>query len=315
MWYFAAVLLLLLIMSLAAGYFMFMTVFDTSRKGGGEPDPDFIDSEGDAMRPTARKLYDFVGPLKEEFKKLPLKELTVTSFDGLKLKGYLLEGDPGEVVICVHGYRSSMENDFSDKVKIYRDRGSTVLFVNDRAHGNSEGRYLGFSELDRFDVAKWVDLINSMYVNPRIYLHGVSMGGATVIHCADMGLKNVKGIIDDCGFDSIIGITKAQIKNMFHIPYFPIGYCAWFWSKLIAKVSFTASIGEECVKKTDLPILFIHGREDHYVPCYMSEKMYEACVSPKELHIAEGCGHGAAYMMITDEYTDAVNRMLDGRIR
>ncbi len=315
----APVIILIIILVLAAafagaGYYVFTTVFDSHFKGKENTDPDFLDSEKDLMRPTARRLYAHRAILTEEFRKLPLKELEITSFDGLKLKGYLLEGDPKEVVICVHGYKSDMASDFCGISGIYRDRGSTVLFLNDRAHGNSEGRYLGFSELDRFDVARWVDKVNALYDSPRIYLHGISMGGATVIHCADMKLKNVCGIVDDCGFNSILGISRALIVDMYHIPYFPIGYIAWFWSKILNGVSFNKSIGEECVRKADVPIIFIHGREDHFVPSYMSESMYKACGSPKELHMIEGCGHAAAYDMAPEEYTAAVNRLLDGKV-
>ena len=186
-------LLLAIVSLLGAGYYVFASVFINN---GTVPLPDeLIDSDADMMRPTARKLYDYIGPLKEEMKKLPLKRLETTSFDGLKLVGYLLEGNPKEVVICVHGWKSDMYSDYSDKGKIYRDRGSTMLLMNDRAHGESEGKYLGFSEHDRKDVAKWVDKINEMYDDPKIYLHGVSMGGATVIHCANMHLKNVCGIV------------------------------------------------------------------------------------------------------------------------
>ena len=309
------ILLVLLAAVLAAGYYVFTTVFDRQFKEKENTDPNFIDSEQDLMRPTARAYYAFREPLSEAFLKLPFRELEITSFDGLKLKGYLLEGDPKEVVICVHGYKSDPQSDFSDRVKIYQDRGSTVLFVHDRAHGNSEGRYLGFSEHDRFDVAKWVDLINKMYDEPRIYLHGVSMGGATVMHCADMGLKNVCGIIDDCGFNSILGISRALIVDMYHLPYFPIGYAAWFWSLVLNRVSFNTSVGEKCARNAKVPILFIHGKADHFVPAYMTESMHAACTAPKELHMIENCGHAAAYFCAPDEYTDAVNRLMNGEIK
>ena len=154
-----------------------------------------------------------------------------------------------------------------------------------------------------------------MYDNPRIYLHGVSMGGATVIHCANMNLKNVTGIIDDCGFDSIEGISKYLMKDLYHLPYFPFGYCAWMWSIIITGISFNSSKGEDCVRGSNVPILFIHGKDDYYVPAYMSKDMYNACQSAKELHLIDNCGHAAAYMMAQDEYTDAVNRLLDGLIK
>ena len=315
MWIVLIIILVLIAVIFGAGYYMFVSVFDNQFKEKENNDPNFFDSDADLMRPTSRKLIAYQQQCHEEFSHLPFKELEVTSFDGLKLKGYLLEGNSKEIVICVHGYKSNMENDYCDKLKIYRDRGTTVLLLNDRAHGNSEGRYIGMSENDRKDVAKWVDKLNEMYDNPRIYLHGVSMGGATVIHCANMKLKNVCGIIDDCGFNSILGITQALISDMYHIPYFPIGYAAWFWSKVLTGVSFNTSIGEECVRHSDVPILFFHGKEDKFVPLRMSESMYEACTAPKELHLIENCGHAAAYICAPEEYTDAVCRLLDGNVR
>ncbi|MBQ2583346.1 MAG: hypothetical protein II577_05550, partial [Erysipelotrichaceae bacterium] len=175
--WFIVILIVILLLAMAVGYYIFNSVFlyNDQMKGDKESaiDPSSIDSETDLMRPTAARYYAFRAPYIDEFEKLDLKELTVRSFDNLTLYGYLLEGDPKEVVICVHGYKSSMQEDFADRIEIYRKRGSTILLLNDRAHGKSEGTYLGFSEHDRRDVAKWVDLINEMYDDPKIYLHGV----------------------------------------------------------------------------------------------------------------------------------------------
>ncbi len=311
---FLIIIIIVVLALFGAGYFIFASVFINNKKQ--EPvDPAFIDSDKDMMRPTAARLYAYIDSLKEKMKQLPFKRLETMSFDGHRLVGFLLEGNPEEVVICVHGFKSDMYSDYADKIKIYQDRGSTVLLMNDRAHGESEGKYLGFSELDRMDVARWVDKINQMYERPRIYLHGVSMGGATVIHCANMHLENVCGIIDDCGFDSILGITHFLMNSVFHVPYFPLGYLAWFWSQVLNHVNFNTSIGERCAYESDVPIVFIHGKEDHYVPCWMSIDMYEACRAPKELHLIEDCGHAAAYMVATDEYTAMVNRLLNGEVK
>ena len=311
--YIIIILLLVLITLLSAGYYTFMTVFDSEYKKKGH-DPDYYDSEKDKLRPTSRRLQEMRKNLSARFNSLPFEEVTVTSFDGLKLYGSLLKGNPEEVVICIHGYRSSSASDFCDRLEIYLKRGSTILFVDNRAHGRSAGRYIGFSELDKHDVGKWVELINKMYERPRIYLHGVSMGAATAVHCADMKYENVCGIIEDCGFDTILDLSKVLCQEVYHLPFFPVGYISWGWSMLLAKISYNASIGEECVRKTDIPMLFIHGKEDHYIPYQMTVKMYEACASEKELLLVEGAGHGAAYMLEPEKYTEAVNRLLDKKI-
>ncbi|MBR0137603.1 MAG: alpha/beta hydrolase, partial [Erysipelotrichaceae bacterium] len=158
----------------------------------------------------------------------------------------------------------------------------------------------------------WVGKINELYDDPKIYLHGVSMGGASVIHCADMKLKNVCGIIDDCGYDSITNILDHVWKVSFGIPFMPFGYFTAIWAKLIAHLDMFASDGTKCVSNTGIPVLFIHGSDDHFVPCSMSLRMYEACKSrQKELLMIEGCGHSAAYMCAEKEYAAAVNRLMD----
>lgn len=310
------VLTIFVIACLVIAYYIFNSVFlYRDKKTDDGRDEEFVDSDKDLMRPTAKRLYEYQAPLIKEFNELELEEVSIRSFDNLNLYGYILRGNPKEVVICVHGYKSAMEYDYCDKIKIYQERGSTVLLLNDRAHGKSEGDYLGFSEHDKRDVARWVDYVNEVFHEPKIYLHGISMGGATVIHCANMNLKNVCGIIDDCGFDSIVNITKYLMKDVYHLPYFPFGNLAWMWSVIITGISFNTSMGEDCVKNSSCPILFIHGKDDHFVPSYMSERMYKACKQAKQLLLIENCGHAAAYMCATKEYTEAVNKLMNGEFK
>ena len=308
------ILLIIILVLLAASYYMFASVFDMKIYKHTEPSPDYIDSEKDLMRPTAHKLYAFQAPYMEKFKDIPYEDLYVTSFDGLKLHGYLYKGEGKEVVICVHGYKSAPPNDYADKMEIYTARKATILCIDDRAHGKSEGRYLGFSELDKYDIKSWVEKINELYDNPNIYLHGVSMGGASVIHTADMNLKNVKGIIDDCGYDTIDNIVRFLVTKSYHVPYFPLANLANMWAKLLAHVGFKDSIGEEIVAHSTVPIVFIHGKLDNFVPAQMSIDLYNACTSKKAILLVEDCGHAAAYCCAKKEYTDLVNKLMDGKI-
>jgi len=148
------IIVLLFGLALFVGYYIFNSVFLYKDKHKSDPDPNFLDSEKDLMRPTAKKYFAYREPYIRRMEKMQFKELSIISFDNLTLYGYLLKGNPKEVVICVHGYKSSMEEDFSDRIEIYQKRGSTVLLLNDRAHGKLEGDYLGFSEHDKRDVAR-----------------------------------------------------------------------------------------------------------------------------------------------------------------
>ena len=127
-----ALLLVVVAAILYGGYFMFTSVFDNHYKGEENNDPDFLDSQGDLMRPTARKLYAYRDSVREGFRKQNFEEIDIKARDGLRLHGQLVERDPKEIVICVHGYKSNPEDDFCDRYQIYQDRGSTVLFVHCR---------------------------------------------------------------------------------------------------------------------------------------------------------------------------------------
>lgn len=314
-----ALLIVILFVLVFVGYVIFSSILDKKSKFAKFDDsrspeaPE--DNPDDLMAPTFRELYLYQEPFYQAMKDMEFEDLTIKSFDGLNLHGQLLRGTNDEVIICVHGYKSSKEIDFCEKIPMYINRGSNILLVDDRCHGLSEGRYIGFSELDKYDVAKWVKKINEMFENPSIYLHGVSMGGATVIHMANMNLRNVKGIIDDCGFNSIRGITKALMTNVFHVPYFPLGYIAGFISKAIGKIDFDASIGEKIVAESKYPIVFIHGDMDKFVPSYMSESMYEKANCPKRLLLVKGAGHAASYMKDKEAYEKLVYELLDGGIK
>ena len=59
------------------------------------------------------------------------------------------------------------------------------------------------------------------------------------------------------------------------------------------------------VKKAKKPVIFFHGESDDFVPCWMSEKMYEACASRKRLVKVPGAGHGLAFPVDQEGYLKA----------
>lgn len=283
------------------GYYVFRIVMDPNLKLPFADDG--IDDPNNVMYPTTRIREKYRLKHLESFNNLPFKTLTIKSFDGLNLYGNLLEGEnTRETVILVHGYKSSAASDFGGISKVYLKRKCNILALENRVHHRSEGRYVGFGELDQYDIIYWVNKVNEMYPETNIFLHGVSMGGAAVIHTCNKKMENVKGIIEDCGFTSCKAITQTMMKRAFKVPYFPVGYIASLFSLLLAKVDYDKSNGIKEVSKSKYPILFISGNEDNYVPVAMTYDMYAACSSEKHLLIVENAGHAAANVVNEDEY-------------
>lgn len=247
------------------------------------------------------------------------EQVAIDSFDGLRLRGiWLPAGRPSnKLVIGLHGYRSRGENDCAALARFYHKEGFNVLIVDHRAHGRSEGKYIGFGVLDRIDCRKWIKFgIQKLGKNSEIYLHGISMGAATALMTAE-GVINgeelpsqVKGIIADCAFTSAWDVFSHILKKHYHQPPFPILYLANSYCSQLAGYSFDKVSNLQNINKIKVPVLFIHGAEDDFVPTQMSCKMYDARQGEKELLIVPGAGHGESYYAATESYEKAVRDFL-----
>lgn len=229
------------------------------------------------------------------FKNQPYEEVSIISEDGLKLAGYYLAASTptNKTAILAHGY-SSKGMWMGSYAKIYYDLGYNVLLPDDRGHGNSEGNYIGFGWADRYDYLRWIDfIIDKIGDNSQIVLHGVSMGGATVLMTSgEMLPEAVKAIIADCSYTSVWAELEYQLKRMYKLPAFPILNSTSFLTKLRAGYSFKEASALEQTRKSKTPTLFIHGDSDTFVPTSMVYELFEASNSEKDLFIVKGAGHG-----------------------
>lgn len=227
--------------------------------------------------------------------------MDLISEDGLHLKGYLLtREDAKRTVICVHGFHGAGIKDFGAIAKFYYEHQCNVLLFDQRAHGESQGRFICYGVKERYDLLGWIRKVNET-VGPDlpIYLDGVSMGGATVLMATELELpSNVVGIVADCGFTSPHDIFVHILKNNVRIPKYPILFFANIICRIRAGVWFKEADTLRALQKNEIPVLFIHGDIDDFVPTEMTEQNYEACKGKKELVLVEGAGHALSY------YTD-----------
>lgn len=241
------------------------------------------------------------------------EEVSVTSEDGLVLKGDLFAGkeDSHRWLLAVHGY-TGQRSDMQNIASFYGVQGYHVLTPDMRSHGESEGTYIGMGWLDRLDVLLWIDFIIARDPQAEIILHGVSMGGATVMMVSGEELpENVKGIVEDCGYTSVWDIFADELAYLFHLPAFPVLDAANLMSNIRAGYDFKKASAVKQVAKSRVPMVFIHGSEDNFVHTEMVYEVYEACQTPKELLVVEGAGHGQAYQMDPELYFTTVFDFLE----
>lgn len=239
----------------------------------------------------------------------------IQSFDGLKLAGRYLRANyrTHKILIGVHGYSSCSLYDFPGIAQLYHNHGFNVLLVDDRGHGDSEGEYAGFGVLDHKDVLKWIDyIIKEIDPKAEIYLHGISMGGASVLFAGGCELpENVRAIVADCAFTNAWEEVNYIFSNKYHMPVEPLIKLTSSICKKRAGYAFDEMNTVDSVKRIKVPVLFIHGADDTFVPVDMSKKNYEACSANKELAIFDGAQHAESFLNNPEEYEKTVFGFLD----
>ena len=189
----------------------------------------------------------------------------------------------------------------------YGLKGWNALLPDLRGCGDSEGEYIGMGWPDRKDMLQWINWIIARDQGAQIVLHGISMGGATVMMTAGEALPgNVKAVVEDCGYTSVWDIFADELDYLFHLPAFPLLNIASGISTLRAGYSFTEASALKQIAKAQVPVLFIHGSEDNFVHTDMVYPLYDACSAEKQLLVVEGAGHGNSSNHAPDLYFETV---------
>ena len=239
------------------------------------------------------------------------EDMCLTSRDGLLLHAYLLpQGECRRFVIVCHGYRAHAAST-AHYARHFYEAGASLLLIDARAHGGSEGNCIGMGWIERLDVVDWIAELNRRYDMPEIILFGVSMGGATVLNAAGEALpENVKCIVSDCAYVSLKDEFLHQLRSFYHLPgaflYLSDPVC-----RLLA-LSSPLRDGDGCaqLERCKRPVLLIHGGADDFVPPEMLQRAWNAIPGAKERLIVPGAGHAESVLVDPARYWAAVDGFL-----
>lgn len=262
--------------------------------------------ESSYLKPFIEKLRPGILFIDEQ----PYEEVTIISFDGLRLYGRYYTNNSDKTVILVHGYRSNAKHDFSGALKFYYDYGFNVLLIDQRSHGKSEGRLITFGVKESYDVRDWAEFLNTKYNPKQIVLSGVSMGGCTVAFSLKRCLpENVKCVIADCGFTSPeaiirkVGYDRFKINAKFYMPFLNI------MTHIFGRFSIYEST-VTALKENKIPIIFIHGEKDNFVPVEMSKEALKAAGKYGSAIFVKEADHGISYLVETERVTKEISEFL-----
>lgn len=247
-----------------------------------------------------------------------IEKYSIISDRGCYLQGYLIrpEKESDVYVFGSHGYRSDGKGEWCHYAKHYvEDLGYNMFFVDHQAAGESEGRYFGFAAFESEDSMKWLSfMLDTFGKDIKIILHGISMGSTTVMIMS--GKKelpeNVKFTVADCGFTSAMDEFTFKLK-CWHAPKFPIVPTIKALQKKRAGYDFQKDTDAlSAVKNARVPMLFIHGDKDNFVPTYMAALLHDACSAEyKDILIVKGADHAMSYKEGKEEYEAKVQEFID----
>lgn len=223
-------------------------------------------------------------------------------------------------VFCSHGYRNEGKREWCFFVKHYvEELGYNMFFVDHQCAGESDGQYVGFSSFESVDSMKWLDYMNDTFGKDiDIILHGISMGSTTVMLMTGNNElpENVRFTIADCGFTSALDEFKYKLEG-WGAPEKPLVPIICAMNKQRAGYDFqTDTNALEAVAKAKIPMLFIHGGADKFVPTYMVHQLFDACAAPyKDKLVVDGAGHGESYYVDKSGYEKKMDEFIEKFIK
>ncbi|MWV45623.1 alpha/beta fold hydrolase [Paenibacillus sp. HJL G12] len=234
--------------------------------------------------------------LREFYDPLPKKDVQITSHDGLRLNGVMVPAEQASEkwVILVHGYTTSLPASIPFMEMFYEDN-FNLLLIDQRRHGKSEGKYTTYGYHEKHDVASWIRFITQTFGRDCIIgLHGVSLGGSTVLEYLSLPDPVVKFVIADCPYSDLTRLMHHQMQRLNHIPaavFLPLVNARLRWK---AGFALNQVSPLRTVEGSRVPVMFIHGTKDRYIPPQMSADLFAAKSGHKRLLFVEGAIHGFA---------------------
>ena len=273
--------------------------------------PKFLSKRGKMLsRVTGSDEFsNFLFEKEKGLKDKKTRDVQIIGHGGVPLMGHILIPDkPKRVIIAVHGWRGSWSRDFGLVSDFWYSSDAAVIYVEQRGQQESGGDYITFGLCERYDVIAWARWAAEKFRGLPIYLCGISMGASSVLMTADLELPyEVRGIIADSGFTSPTDIWSYVVNHNLHLPYNLYKRATGRICR--RKIGFSP---DDCstltaLEKCKIPVLFIHGTEDSFVPVEMTYKNFNACNSPKRLFVVPGANHCMCYYLDKQGYENQMS--------
>ena len=262
--------------------------------------------------------YPFLRPWVDSLETAGALRDTFIVNDGARLHAYYVAAPEATraTAVIVHGYTDNAIRMFMLAHLYNHELRYNVLLPDLHYSGLSDGDCFRMGWLDRLDVMRWMDVADSIFGGTQMVVHGISMGAATTMMVSGEEQRPfVRCFVEDCGYTSVWDEFEHELRGRFGLPAFPLLHVADWLCGVEHGWTFREASAVEQVKKCRLPMLFIHGAADDFVPTWMVYELFEAKPQPKEIWVVLGAAHAVSYRDNRDQYVWRVRNFVSRYIK
>ncbi|QOH66819.1 hypothetical protein DKG78_11865 [Bacillus amyloliquefaciens] len=250
----------------------------------------------------------------DSFQAMEKEEAVILSRHGYEIKGfYIAPHHTANTMIICHGVTVNSFNSLK-YMDLFLDLGWNVLVYDHRGHGKSGGRTTSYGYFEKDDLEEAVNWVRHKTGDGgQIGIHGESMGAVTALLYAGGHLdeNGADFYIADCPFASFRDQLAYRLKREFRLPPWPLLPLADFFLRMREGYRIRDVSPLSVISRIRQPVLFIHSKEDDYIPSACSELLHRRKRGPKMLYLAESGGHAMSYTKNPESYRKAVQTFLD----
>lgn len=211
-------------------------------------------------------------------------------------------------VILSHGYTDNHIGSLK-YAKMYLDLGYHCILYDLRGHGENEKTFTTYGILEGQDLNCVIKDTIERYPGIKILgLHGESLGASSTISSLQYK-PQIDFAVADCGFSDIENVLRGGYKNA-HMPAF-FFELADFGAKLRYHVSLKDMRPVDSLDTNEIPVLFLHGEEDHFILPQNSQAMYDRTRGLREIYFMPGAGHAESVLTDPEKYQEVVQSFLE----
>jgi fermentation-respiration switch protein FrsA (DUF1100 family) len=238
-----------------------------------------------------------------------LLELKLNTRDGLRLAAWYAPGSHGDAIVLAHGAWTNRAAMLDEAVRLAA-HGYGVLLYDARAHGESEGDLSTWGDREREDVAAVVDFLAARPEVRRIGAIGLSVGSTAVATAAAQD-ERLGALVLEATTPSYWVGTRWEAGRYGALKIYPdLWTCRWYGIR-VEDLDVAAALK----RVSPRPVLIVAGSADPFVPQWMTDELFAAASTPKELYVVQGAGHGRYVEVAGDAYLERLVAFFDAAFR